>query len=63
MASGRTGVEQLPPENGLRTLRVPREDVAMVTARLLDGLPVADLAVEDPPIEAVIDQIYEEGAL
>ena len=58
-----TGVEQLPPENGLRTLRVPREDVAMVTARLLDGLPVADLAVEDPPIEAVIDQIYEEGAL
>jgi ABC-type uncharacterized transport system ATPase subunit len=22
---------------------------------------VADLAVEDPPIEAVIDQIYQEG--
>ena len=56
-------VEQLPMENGMRTLRVPREDVALVTARLLDGLPVADLAVEDPPIEAVIDQIYEEGVL
>jgi ABC-type uncharacterized transport system ATPase subunit len=24
-------------------------------------LPVADLAVEDPPIEAVIDQIFKEG--
>jgi ABC-2 type transport system ATP-binding protein len=56
-------VEQLPPENGLRILRVPREDVALVTAGLLQGLPVADLAVEDPPIEAVIDQVYEEGVL
>lgn len=56
-------VEQLPMENGLRTLRVPRADVPLVTARLLESLPVADLTVEDPPIEAVIDQIYEEGAL
>jgi len=58
-----SAVEQLPPENGLRILRIPREDVALVTARLLENLPVADLAVEDPPIEAVIDQVYEEGAL
>jgi len=28
---------------------------------LLQTLPVADLVVEDPPIEAVIDQIYQEG--
>ena len=56
-------VEQLPIENGLRTLRVPRADVALVTARVLENLPVADLAVEDPPIEAVIDQVYEEGSL
>mgnify|MGYP001769578806 CR=1 FL=1 len=33
-----------------------------ITARLLQTLPVADLTVEDPPIEAVIDQIYTEGA-
>ena len=58
-----TMVEQLPQENGLHTLRIPRGDVPLVTARLLEGLPVADLAVEDPPIEAVIDQIYEEGSL
>ena len=54
-------VELLPQENGHFILRVPRADVAPLTAHLLQGLPVADLSVEDPPIEAVIDQIYEEG--
>ena len=58
-----SAVEQLPLENGSRTLRVPRADVPQVTARLLESLPVADLSVEDPPIEAVIDQIYAEGTL
>ncbi len=56
-----TAAEMLPKENGRFTLRVPRAEVAPVTAQLLQGLPVADLSVEDPPIEAVIDQIYEEG--
>ncbi len=45
------------------TLRIPRERTAAVTAGLLGSLPVVDLAVEDPPIEAVIDQIYQGGAL
>jgi ABC-2 type transport system ATP-binding protein len=49
-------------ENGRLTLRVGRADAPSVTAHLLNTLPVADLAVEDPPIEAVIDQIYQEGA-
>ena len=53
--------ELLPKENGHFALRVPRDQVAPVTAHILQGLPVADLSVEDPPIEAVIDQIYEEG--
>ncbi len=60
---------QLPPgsdiierENGRLTLRVLRADAPSITAHLLNRLPVADLAVEDPPIEAVIDQIYQEGA-
>lgn len=56
-------VELMPAENGHHTLRVPRNEVASVTAKLLEHLPVADLSVEDPPIEAVIDQIYEEGAV
>jgi ABC-2 type transport system ATP-binding protein len=54
-------VEYLPSENGHHILRVARPDVPKVTAEILSNLPVADLSVEDPPIEAVIDQIYEEG--
>ena len=45
------------------TFRIARERTAAVTAGLLNTLPVVDLAVEDPPIEAVIDQIYKGGAL
>jgi ABC-2 type transport system ATP-binding protein len=45
------------------TLRVARSAAPALTARLLGTLPVADLAVEDPPIEAVIDQIYQGGAI
>ena len=55
------GVDVLEQENGSITLRIPRERTAAVTAGLLNTLPVVDLAVEDPPIEAVIDQIYKGG--
>ncbi|PKO22185.1 MAG: hypothetical protein CVU38_10800 [Chloroflexi bacterium HGW-Chloroflexi-1] len=40
-------------------LRGRRSAAAAVTAQLLQRLPVADLTVEDPPLEAVIDQIYQ----
>lgn len=43
------------------TLRVPRATAPALTAALLQALPVADLSVEDPPIEAVIDQVYRGG--
>jgi ABC-2 type transport system ATP-binding protein len=52
-------VEVVERENGRLTLRVGRAEVPMVTAHLLTTLPVADLTVEDPPIEAVIDQVYQ----
>lgn len=48
---------------GTLTLRVPRGETASITAHLLNTLPVVDLSVEDPPIEAVIDQVYQEAAL
>ena len=54
-------VEHLPSEDSQFILRVPRKEIPEVTAEILSRLPVADLSVEDPPIEAVIDQIYEEG--
>ncbi len=57
------GAELIERENGTITLRASRADTAAVTARLLGALPVVDLAVENPPIEAVIDQIYTGGAV
>jgi ABC-2 type transport system ATP-binding protein len=56
------GVEVLERENGRLVLRVGSDRAPALTAQLLNTLPVADLAVEDPPIEAVIDQVYQEGA-
>ncbi|MBN1812848.1 MAG: ATP-binding cassette domain-containing protein [Anaerolineae bacterium] len=55
------GVDVIEQENGHLTLRVARSEAPSLTAHLLDTLPVADLSVEDPPIEAVIDQIYQGG--
>jgi ABC-2 type transport system ATP-binding protein len=57
------GAELLQRENGHLTLRVSRREAPAITSQLLNTLSVADLSVEDPPIEAVIDQIYQEGDL
>src|SRR5437016_13738811 len=47
-------------EEGRVTLRVPRENVAERTARLVGDLGdrLADLSVEDPPIEEAVDRIF-----
>ena len=48
---------------GLRTvLRVPKAETPKLTARLLADLPVLDLAVEDPPIEEVIERVFAAPA-
>ena len=57
-----TGAEIIEQENGRLVLRVARSEAPALTAHLLNTLPIADLAVEDPPIEAVIDQIYQGGS-
>ncbi|RMF36959.1 MAG: ATP-binding cassette domain-containing protein [Chloroflexi bacterium] len=44
--------------DGYIVLRVPKEETAHVTGRLLADLPVADLTVEDPPIEEVIERVF-----
>ena len=36
------------------TIRVPKDDIAAATGRVLAELPVLDLTVQDPPIEDVI---------
>lgn len=48
-------------ENFKASLRVHRQQVPEVAARLLSQLPVADFSVTDPPLESVIDQIYRKG--
>jgi ABC-2 type transport system ATP-binding protein len=55
------GIEVIEEEQGQVTLRVAREAAPAITAQLLRSLPVIDLTVEDPPIEAVIDQVYTDG--
>jgi ABC-2 type transport system ATP-binding protein len=57
------GVDLLSREDGGLTLRVHRSETAALTAHLLQTLPVIDLSVEDPPLEAVIDRVYQEGSL
>jgi ABC-2 type transport system ATP-binding protein len=56
-------VDLLENEDGRLTLRVGRAEAPAFTARLLNNYAVCDLAVEDPPLEAVIDRIYREEAV
>ncbi len=42
-------------------LEVRREDAPATSARLLAALPVADLSIEDPPIEEVIRLAFAHG--
>jgi ABC-2 type transport system ATP-binding protein len=55
------GVDILEQTDNQLLLRVGRTEAASMTAELLHRLPVVDLTVQDPPIEAVIDQVYQEG--
>ena len=54
--------EVVASSGGRVTLRVPKEETARVTGRLLSELTVTDLTVEDPPIEEVIDRVFQQGA-
>ncbi len=52
--------EVVESDVGRVKLRVPRDETARVTARLLAEQDVADLTVEDPPIEDVIELVFEQ---
>ncbi len=54
--------EVLSCEDGLVTLQVPKAETPRTTARLLADLPVIDLTVEDPPIEEVIERVFNQEA-
>jgi ABC-2 type transport system ATP-binding protein len=43
-------------------LLVPRLEVSRVSARLLGELQIADVTIEDPPLEEVIGQVFAESS-
>ena len=50
--------------DGLRAeLLVPRRDLTRVSAQLLSELPVADIGIEEVPIEEIIGQLFDEARL
>lgn len=53
--------EVVAAAEGKVSMRVRREEVPAVTASLLAELPIVDLAVQEPPLESVIDRAYREG--
>jgi ABC-2 type transport system ATP-binding protein len=58
---GRYG-EVVEQDGGTVKLLVPKDQTAAATARLLAELPVADLTVEDPPFDEVIETIFARGS-
>ncbi len=44
-------------------LTASRDGIADLTVRLVQGLPVADVTVEDPPLEQVISEVFEDAEL
>ena len=47
-------------EEGKTLVQVKAEETASITARILADLPVADLTIQDPPIEDVIERAFHE---
>jgi ABC-2 type transport system ATP-binding protein len=54
--------ELLPSDDDRVLLRVSRDDAPEVTTRLLRDLQIADLTIEDPPIEDVIESVFADPA-
>ena len=44
------------------SVRVPKADTPAVASRLLAALPVADLTIEEPPVDQVIEQVFASAA-
>jgi len=54
--------EVIAVDDGKVNLRVDRSRAPEVAGRLLHDLPVADLTIEDPPIEDVIESVFAGAA-
>jgi ABC-2 type transport system ATP-binding protein len=47
-------------EEGRVVLQVPKDQTASVTSRLLADLPIRDFTIEDPAIDTIIEQVFEQ---
>ncbi|MFQ5616135.1 MAG: ATP-binding cassette domain-containing protein [Anaerolineales bacterium] len=54
--------EVISQDSSQVTLRVPKAETTRVAAQLLTNLPIADLTIEDLPIEDVIEQVFSQQA-
>jgi ABC-2 type transport system ATP-binding protein len=53
---------EVESDDGLKvTLRVPRGGTKDAAARALAHLPVADVAIEEPPVEEIIREVFRRG--
>ncbi|HEY6098027.1 MAG TPA: ATP-binding cassette domain-containing protein [Anaeromyxobacter sp.] len=53
--------EVVVAEGGQATLQVAAEEVSGTVARMLAALPVADLTVQDPPLEEVLSELFRSS--
>jgi ABC-2 type transport system ATP-binding protein len=58
---GRFGKVVSADDGGQATIQVAAEEVSSAVARLLGALPVADLTVEDPPLEEVLSELFRSS--
>jgi ABC-2 type transport system ATP-binding protein len=61
LADNQQDLEVVEQEGITYTLRVRNEAVPTLTPRLLTEFATLDFTIENPPVEAVIDQVYREG--
>ncbi len=52
--------EVIEDEGGIVRLQVPKSETAAVAGRLLADFAVADLTIEDPPVENVIERVFAQ---
>lgn len=44
------------------TLSVPKEAVAETAGRILQAMPVVDIAIEEVSVDEVVRSLFEQGA-
>ncbi len=61
-SSDLAGLGEVVESDGLKvTIRVPRASSTQVAAGALTRLPVLDIAIEEPPVEQIIGEVFRVG--